>query len=98
MGFVQEKDNYFGYPKTKEGRFFAEMVRFGSCKGMFVGHDHLNTLSITYQGIRLTYGMSIDYLAYPQMLTRFTQRGGTLIDIDDNGEFAVSMLPLVPVL
>lgn len=93
-GFIQEKDNYFGYPKTKEGRFFGEMVRLGSCKGMFVGHDHLNTLSITYQGIRLTYGMSIDYLAYPKMLTKTTQRGGTTIDIYDDGHFEVAMLPL----
>jgi hypothetical protein len=53
-GFVLEKDNYFGYPKETEGNFFKEMVEFGSCKGMFMGHDHLNTLSITYQGIRLT--------------------------------------------
>lgn len=97
LGFVQEKDNYFGYPKQKEGHFFAEMVRLGSCKGMFMGHDHLNTLSITYQGIRLTYGMSIDYLAYPHMLSKFTQRGGTTIDIYDDGHFEVGMLPLVPI-
>lgn len=93
-GFVQEKDNYFGYPKTKEGNFFKEMVKLGSCKGMFMGHDHLNTLSITYQGIRLTYGMSIDYLAYKGILKKHTQRGGTIIDVFDDGNFSVSMLPL----
>jgi len=94
LGFVQEKDNYFGYPKTLEGTFFEEMVKFGSCKGMFFGHDHLNTLSVTYQGIRLTYGMSIDYFAYPHMLEKHTQRGGTIIEIDDEGNFEVSLLPL----
>lgn len=93
-GFVQEKDNYFGYPKTVEGKFFSEMVKFGSCKGMFMGHDHLNTLSITYQGIRLTYGMSIDYNAYKGIMDRHTQRGGTLIDIFDDGSFDVTPLPL----
>lgn len=93
-GFVQEKDNYFGYPKTVEGKFFGEMVKFGSCKGMFMGHDHLNTLSITYQGIRLTYGMSIDYNAYFGIKKKHTQRGGTVIDIYDDGNFEVSMLPL----
>ncbi len=93
-GFVGEKDNYFGYPKTVEGRFFKEMVDFGSCKGMFMGHDHLNTLSLTYQGIRLTYGMSIDYLAYIGIGKKHTQRGGTLIDIYDDGSFDVKMLPL----
>ena len=94
LGFVQEKDNYFGYPKTKEGKFFGEMVKLGSCKGMFMGHDHLNTLSITYQGIRLTYGMSIDYLAYKGIMKKHTQRGGTLIDIFDDGSFDVKHLPL----
>ncbi|MCM1306323.1 MAG: metallophosphoesterase [Bacteroides sp.] len=93
-GFVQEKDNYFGYPKTKDGNFFKEMVTLGSCKGMFMGHDHLNTLSITYQGIRLTYGMSIDYLAYKGIRKKHTQRGGTIIEIFDDGSFEVSMLPL----
>ena len=93
-GFVQEKDNYFGYPKTKEGKFFEEMVKLGSCKGMFMGHDHLNTLSMTYKGIRLTYGMSIDYNAYKDIDKRFTQRGGTLIDIYDDGTFEISLLPL----
>lgn len=94
LGFVQEKDNYFGYPKTLEGTFFREMVELGSCKGMFFGHDHLNTLSVTYQGIRMTYGMSIDYFAYPHMLEKHTQRGGTLIDIADDGSFEVTLLPL----
>ena len=100
LGFVGEKDNYFGYPKTKEGYFFRRMVKFGSCKGMFMGHDHLNTLSIEYKGIRLTYGMSIDYLAYVSMLGQIptakthSQRGGTVIDISENGTFDVSLLPL----
>lgn len=93
-GFVQEKDNYFGYPKTKKSNFFAEMVRFDSCKGMFMGHDHLNTLSLDYEGIRLTYGMSIDYLAYRGIKNKISQRGGTVIDIFDDGSFDVKMLPL----
>lgn len=96
-GFVLEKDNYFGYPKETDGNFFKEMVEFGSCKGMFMGHDHLNTLSITYQGIRLTYGMSIDYIAYVPTLKWNTQRGGTIIEINDDGSFEVTPLPLVDI-
>ncbi len=94
VGFIDEKDNYFGYPKTIEGKFFNEMVNFKSCKGMFMGHDHLNTLSLTYKGIRLTYGMSIDYLAYKGIEKRHTQRGGTIIEIFDDGSFDVKLLPL----
>lgn len=93
-GFVQEKDNYFGYPKTVEGNFIKEMVSFGSLKGFFCGHDHLNTLSITYQGIRMTYGMSIDYLAYSGISDRHTQRGGTLIYLNSDKTFDVRPLPL----
>lgn len=93
-GFVAEKDNYFGYPKTVDGNFIKEMKAFGSMKGFFCGHDHLNTLSITYEGIRMTYGMSIDYLAYRGIKNKHTQRGGTLITIFENGEYSVEPLPL----
>lgn len=93
-GFVGEKDNYFGYPKTKECSFFSEMVKLGGVKAMFMGHDHLSTLSLTYKGIRLTYGMSIDYLAYFGIKKKHTQRGGTVIEIDGKGDFTVTMLPL----
>ena len=97
LGFVQEKDNYFGYPKTLECSFFEDMVQLGSCEGMFMGHDHLNTLSLTYKGIRMTYGMSIDYFAYPGIMKKQTQRGGTVIEIDKSGAFSVSLLPLLDI-
>ena len=93
-GFFNEKDNYSGYPKETPCNFFSEMVKLGSCKGMFFGHDHLNTASLEYQGIRLTYGMSIDYHAYVKIAKKHTQRGGTLIDIYDDGSFDVNLLPL----
>lgn len=94
FGFVGEKDNYFGYPKTVEGNFIKEMRSFGSLKGFFCGHDHLNTLSITYLGMRMTYGMSIDYLAYPRIKNKKTQRGGTIIKLYPDKRFEVQMLPL----
>ena len=76
------------------------MEKLGSCKGFFVGHDHLNTLSIEYRGMRMTYGMSIDYLAYIAALGQIPtakfveQRGGTVVDISADGTFEISMLPL----
>ena len=93
-GFVQEKDNYFGYPKTIEGNFFNEMVKFGSLKGFFCGHDHLNTISLTYKGIQMTYGMSLDYLAYLKIKKWHQQRGGTIITINPDSSFNVELLPL----
>ena len=94
LGYIQEKDNYVGYPKTKESNFFSEMVKLGSCKGMFFGHDHLSTMSLSYKGIRMTYGMSIDHLAYKGIKKRHGQRGGTIITIQPDGSFDVSLLPL----
>ena len=93
LGEVGETNDYFGVPKFK-GNFFKEMVDFGSCKGMFMGHDHLNTVSIEYKGIRLTYGMSVDYLAYRGIMKWSSQRGGTMINIKDDSTFDVSLLPL----
>lgn len=56
-GSVGEKDEYFGISKY-EGDFFEEAVRNGVIRWIFCGHDHLNTLSLEYKGIRMTYGMS----------------------------------------
>lgn len=94
LGNIAEINDYVGYSRKKEGRFFEEMLKFGSCKGMFFGHDHLSTLSITYKGIRLTYGMSIDFLAYRKIAKKYTQRGGTVIKIKDDGSFTVELSPL----
>ena len=98
-----EKDQYFGYPKQKEGNFIKRMAELGSLKGFFVGHDHLNTLSIEYLGMRMTYGMSIDYLAYVAALGQIPtakcheQRGGTTVDISPDGTFEIKLLPLTDI-
>ncbi len=73
---------------------FSKMIELGSTKGVFVGHDHYNDFSITYRGIRLTYGKSIDYLAYIGIVHSSRQRGGTLIEIDENANFEVTPLSL----
>ena len=65
---------------------------------MFCGHDHLNTLSLEYKGIRMTYGMSIDYLGYNDMKKRYIQRGGTLITRHVDGNVEIQMVPLGPVV
>ena len=63
------------------------MVEIGGTKGVFCGHDHINTYSIEYKGIRLTYGMSIDYLAYSNIDTLGSQRGCTIITVKPDGSF-----------
>ena len=70
----------------------------GVIKWMFCGHDHLNTLSLVYKGIQLTYGMSIDYLGYKGIEKQYTQRGGTLITRKKDGSVSVKMVPLTSVV
>lgn len=60
-------------------------------QGTFCGHDHYNNFSISYtkdgKTIRLTYGMSVDYLAYPGIYKEHAQRGCTVIEVKTDGSF-----------
>lgn len=96
-GSVAEKDEYFGISKF-EGTFFDRAVENGVIKWMFCGHDHLNTLSLLYKGIQITYGMSIDYLAYKGIRKSYIQRGGTLITRKADGSVDIRMVPLETVV
>lgn len=71
-------------PYEDDGMFEA-MLEMGSTKGVFVGHDHMNSYSVNYRGIRLTYGNSCDHNIY---FVPF--RGGKLIEIKDDGSFTVA--------
>ncbi len=82
------------YAPSIRGNIFNVMVELGSTKGIFSGHDHLNDFSLIYKGIRLTYGKSIDYLAYSGIEKSTWQRGGTLIEIDEDASFNVSPILL----
>ena len=73
---------------------YKKAVENGIIKWMFCGHDHLNTLSLTYKGIRLTYGMSIDCLGYNGISKSYIQRGGTLITRKIDGRVDIKMIPL----
>lgn len=68
-----------------EDRFFETALALGSTQGVFCGHDHTNFWSLDYKGIRLTYGMSIDHLAYIGIENEHEQRGGTIITISPDG-------------
>ncbi len=75
------------YSSDIENNFFETMLELGSTQGTFCGHDHINNLSLDYKGIRLTYGMSIDYIAYSGIHTLGTQRGCTVITLNTDGTF-----------
>lgn len=66
---------------------FETMEELGSTRGIFVGHDHLNNFSLIYKGIRLTYGYSVDYLAYMGIYKLGSQRGCTVIEVSPDTTF-----------
>ena len=61
--------------------------RENSTQGVFVGHDHLNNFCVDYKDVRLTYGYSIDYLAYSGIAKFGLQRGCTIITVKPDGSF-----------
>ncbi len=70
-----------------EDNLFETMLELDSTKAVFCGHDHENNFSVDYKGIRFTYGMSVDYLAYPGIYKLGSQRGCTMISFSPDGSF-----------
>lgn len=83
----------FVYSSDHRSGIFDKMAMLGSTNGTFCGHDHFNNISLIYDvdgdgeksAIQLTYGMSIDYLAYPGIYKETKQRGGRIIEINSVG-------------
>ena len=86
-GEAGEEGEVVVYSSNYNKGMFDAFLSEGSTQGLFFGHDHLNNLSINYKGIRMTYGMSIDYLAYPKIYKYGAQRGCTVITINQDGSF-----------
>ena len=75
------------YCGVGDDELFETIKDLGSTEGVFCGHDHYNNFSLIYKGVRLTYGMSVDYLAYPGIYKEGSQRGCTVITIKPDGSF-----------
>ena len=78
-------------------KMFDTALELGSTTGFFCGHDHYNNASIEYKGIRLTYGMSIDYLAMPGIEKETKQRGAELITIHPDSSWDLEQIPLTSI-
>lgn len=78
-------------------KLFDTAVELKSTKGFFCGHDHYNNMSLEYQGIRLTYGMSIDYLVMPGIARDTKQRGATLITSHKDSSIDIEQIPLTSI-
>lgn len=70
-----------------EDELFETVQELGSTHGIFFGHDHRNNVQFDYKGVRLTYAMSIDYLAIPGISKIGRQRGCTVIMLSPDGSF-----------
>lgn len=75
------------YCGVGEDNLFEKILELGSTQGIYCGHDHKNNFSILYKGIRLSYAMSVDYLAYPGIYKLGSQRGCTVITVSPDGSF-----------
>lgn len=78
-------------------KLFDTIVELKSTQAVFCGHDHYNNMSLEYKGVRLTYGMSIDYLAMPGIEDDTAQRGGELITIRSDGSWTLEQIPLAKI-
>ena len=76
---------------------FDRMLALESTTGVFCGHDHYNNMSLGYRGIRLTYGMRIDYLAMPGIEYDTAQRGAELITLHPDASWDVCQIPLTSI-
>ncbi len=89
----EDIDGEWVYCGVTEDNLFETMMEMNSTQGVFCGHDHYNNFSLFYNGgkydhsIRLTYGMSIDYLAYIGIAKETAQRGCTMITVSTDGSF-----------
>lgn len=86
-GTAGEEGDVVVYSGEEPDQLFETMLTLPGQKGIFCGHDHLNNFSIDYKGIRLTYGFSIDYIAYADIDTWGSQRGCTIITVNTDGTF-----------
>ena len=87
-GFDGETDEIVYSSRTDE-QLFETVLEKGSTKALFFGHDHLNNFVLEYKGITLSYGYSIDYLAYSKINKRGYQRGCTVITCAPNGDATI---------
>ncbi|MDO4494083.1 MAG: metallophosphoesterase [Clostridia bacterium] len=84
---------------------FDKMQELGSAQGVFVGHDHMNDISLEYKGIRFTFGLSTDFVAYPPIAHIYPKmqplfdrmvRGGVCITLGADGAFDIAQVPVKP--
>lgn len=66
---------------------FIDKAKPLGLKYVFSGHDHENTASIMYEGVRYTYGLKTG--VSPVLWNNAKQYGGTVVTISDNNKVSI---------
>lgn len=71
----------------KQYGLYEKMAELDCTKWVYVGHDHKNNYSVLDKttSITLSYGMSMDYTAYPTLKFTTKYRGGRVILLSETG-------------
>lgn len=91
-GHDGEEDGAVCCPDTEEELFetLLSLCEKNDMSGaMFFGHDHFNNYVMEYKGITLSYGYSVDYMAYGDIGSKGYQRGCTVINASADGGFEI---------
>ena len=92
-GFIGHKRESLGASELNSGLFMACLER-GDVKGVFCGHEHLCDFQGEYLGITMAYDSAVGY----DMSAHDDLRGGRIIDLYANGEFATRHVKLMDLL
>lgn len=88
-GDADEKILCYNSTKNRvKGKLFDAIVEMSSTAATFCGHNHKNNFAIIYKGVQLTFGSSMVYNGLFGIAKNDTYRGGTLITLDNGGNFS----------
>lgn len=79
----------------KQHGLYEKMAELDCTKWVYVGHDHKNNYSVLDKttSITLSYGMSMDYTAYPTLKFTTKYRGGRVILLSETGNVESYLVP-----
>ena len=80
-----KEDSWPGY---KNSKMFTMIEKYHSTRGVFFGHDHLNTLAIDYEDVILAYGVKSTNKIYHDA----SMLGGQIITLPRDGSFSLNNL------
>ena len=74
--------------------FFSLMKELGSTKDVIVGHDHKNSFSVVFDGIRLSYCLKTGFGSYAD--ESGNTNGGSVLRIHDDGTTTYEHIYITP--